>query len=158
MFKKIKKAIFGNDEPPVQVPVQEDEYTIIGEEATAYEIKDNEEIPISGAKSEIENEARDSVEEARPEVKVITKKIMPKLLTARVKSPDDFENLKKLVEHDMIIINLEDVPVEAIVKEFSDFKKYLETLDYNLGKVDENVILAVKSGIDIDRYTSNIEE
>ncbi|WP_292460986.1 hypothetical protein [Methanothermococcus sp.] len=163
MLKKIKKAIFGNDEPPVQVPVQDDEYIIIGEEPSAYEIKEDKEIPLPEPKAEpkIELEKpedKTNIEKPKPEVKIITKKIMPKILTTRIKSPEDFKNLKTIIEHDVIIINLEDVPVEAIEKEFLDFKKYLETLNYKLGKVDENVILAIKSGINIDKYTSNIAE
>ncbi|AEH07482.1 hypothetical protein [Methanothermococcus okinawensis] len=173
MFKKIKKAIgIGNDKPPVQIPVEEDEYIVIGDEPAAYELKDDKEIPLQKHDKELNMDFKEpqlnlekskdistsSTENSKPEVKIITKKIMPKILTTRVKSPEDFENLKTIVEHDIIIINLEDVPVEAIEKEFLDFKKYLETLNYNLGKIDENVILAIKSGINIDKYTSTVAE
>jgi hypothetical protein len=146
MFKKIKRIFVGNKDLPAQVPVHEEEYVVIGEEYSAYEIKDSEEIPLP------KNESPE--EEATENVKVITKKIMPRILTTRIKSPDDFENIKEIVEHDLIIINLEEIPVEAIEKEFIDFKRYLETLGYSLGRIGENIILAVKSDVDIDRYVS----
>lgn len=146
MFKKIKRIFVGNKDLPTQIPVHEEEYVVIGEEYSAYEIKDSEEIPLP-KKESLE-------EESEEKVKVITKKIMPRMLTTRIKSPDDFENIKKIVEHDLIIINLEEVPIEAIEKEFIDFKRYLETLGYNLGRIGENIVLAVKSDVDIDRYVS----
>jgi hypothetical protein len=157
MIKKLKRSIFGNDKPPVQVPIEDEEYIVVGEEPAAYEIKDNNKIPIpktmefenTGDKKKEKKEKEK--EESKPQLKIITKKIMPKMLTIRIKSPDDFDNIKKLVEHDLIVITI-DVPPEAIVKEFLDFKGYLETMNYNLGKVEENVIIAYKSGIIIDRY------
>lgn len=45
MFKRLKRMVFKNDAPPKQLPIKED-YVVIGEEASAYEIKGNEEIPI----------------------------------------------------------------------------------------------------------------
>jgi hypothetical protein len=110
--------------------------------------------PVATATPEPEkkdNKEEKKEKEDKPQLKIITKKIMPKLLTIRIKSPDDFDNIKKLVEHDLLIITI-DVPPEAILKEFLDFKGYLETMNYNLGKVEENVILAYKAGINIDRY------
>ena len=160
MIKKLKRSIFGNDKPPVQVPVVEDEeYIVVGEEPTAYEIKKDDVIPIPKPE---EPEKKDHKEEKKekedkPQLKIITKKITPKLLTIRIKSPDDFDNIKKIVEHDLLVITI-DVPPEAILKEFLDFKGYLETMNYNLGKVEENVILAYKSEITIDRYPPKTDE
>ncbi|WP_459201371.1 hypothetical protein [Methanococcus sp. CF] len=141
MFKKIKRIFVGNKELPTQVPVQDEEYVVIGQEYSAYEIKESEKIPITQDTSE-------------NKVQVIKHKIYPRVLTTRIKSPQDFEYIKKIVEHDVIVINLEEVPIEAIIKEFNDFKKYLETLDYSLGRVGENTILAIKSDVDVDKYVS----
>ncbi len=161
MIKKLKRSIFGNDEPPVQVPV-DDEYIIVGEEHQSYEITEDGELPTPktqkfGDKEKEKDNKKDTKEESKPQLKIITKKVMPKLLTIRIKSPDDFDNIKKIVEHDLLIITI-DVPPEAIVKEFLDFKGYLETMNYNLGKVEENVILAYKSGINIDKYPQKTSE
>ena len=159
MIKKLKRSIFGNDKPPVQVPIAEDEeYIVVGEEPTAYEIKEDKEIPIPKPEPEKKDNKEEKKEkEDKPQLKIITKKITPKLLTIRIKSPDDFDNIKKIVEHDLLVITI-DVPPEAILKEFLDFKGYLETMNYNLGKVEENVILAYKSEITIDRYPPKTDE
>ncbi|AEK20555.1 hypothetical protein [Methanococcus maripaludis] len=141
MFKKIKRIFVGNKELPTQVPVQDEEYVVIGQEYSAYEIKESEKIPIQEDTSE-------------NKVQVIKHKIYPRVLTTRIKSPQDFEYIKNIVEHDVILINLEEVPIEAIIKEFNDFKKYLETLDYSLGRVGENTILAIKSDVEMDKYVS----
>jgi len=141
MFKKIKRIFVGNKELPTQVPVHEEEYVVIGQEYSAYEIKESEKIPIT-------QETSDN----KPQV--IKHKIYPRVLTTRIKSPEDFEHIKNIVEHDVIVINLEEVPIEAIIKEFNDFKKYLETLDYSLGRVGENTILAIKSDVEVDKYVS----
>ena len=141
MFKKIKRIFVGNKELPTQVPVQDEEYVVIGQEYSAYEIKESEKIPIQEDTSE-------------NKVQVIKHKISPRVLTTRIKSPQDFEYIKNIVEHDVILINLEEVPIEAIIKEFNDFKKYLETLDYSLGRVGENTILAIKSDVEMDKYVS----
>lgn len=161
MIKKLKRSIFGNDKPPVQVPVDDEEYIVVGEEHTPYEIKENsktsipktEEFEKKDYKKEDkkEKEKEKEKEESKPQIKIITKKITPKILTIRIKTPDDFDSIKEIVEHDLLVITI-DVPPEAIVKEFLDFKGYLETMNYNLGKVEENVILAYKSDITIDRY------
>jgi len=141
MFKKIKRIFVGNKELPTQVPVQDEEYVVIGQKYSAYEIKESEKIPIQEDTSE-------------NKVQVIKHKIYPRVLTTRIKSPQDFEYIKNIVEHDVILINLEEVPIEAIIKEFNDFKKYLETLDYSLGRVGENTILAIKSDVEMDKYVS----
>jgi hypothetical protein len=171
MIKKIKRSIFGNDKPPVQVPVDDEEYILVGEEPSAYEIREDGEVPLTTSKfgkksneQDDDNEKTDNKkskeknkDESKPQLKIITKKIMPKLLTIRLKSPDDFDNIKNIVEHDLIIITI-DVPPEAIVKEFLDFKGYLETMNYSLGKIEENVILAYKKDITIDRYPLKSEQ
>jgi len=163
MIKKLKRSIFGNDKPPVQVPVDDEEYIVVGEEHAPYEIK--EDIKTSIPKTEEfekkegkkEEKKEKEKEESKPQIKIITKKITPKILTIRIKTPDDFDSIKEIVEHDLLVIII-DVPPEAIVKEFLDFKGYLETMNYNLGKVEENVILAYKSGITIDRYPPKMNE
>jgi hypothetical protein len=169
---KLKLKLFGNDEPPVQIPVDED-YVVVGEEYSSNVVErveyGEEDIVKDSQKSKLLNEKEilnknkmdikeEYVAEPKPEIKVIKEEITPKLLTARINAPEDFNNLKKIIEHDIIIINLEDIPVEAIIKEFSDFRKYLEIMDYNLGKIDENVIIAVKSGIKLDKYSSSNTE
>ena len=174
MFKKLKRVIFGNDDPPKQLPINED-YIVIGEEASAYEIKGNEEIPIPESNivskiKKIERKKHGSIDEdkdkiageydegkddnAKSDVKIITQKIVPKLLTVRMKSPHELENLKKIIEHDVIIINYEEISLDAFEKIFLDFKRYMETLNYSLWMVDDNVILIVKSEVDIDKYKS----
>ncbi|ABR56080.1 hypothetical protein [Methanococcus aeolicus] len=167
---KLKLKLFGNDGPPVQVPV-DDDYVVIGEEYSSEEVNDRgyvenviknppapEPLKEITDKNKIKIEIKEKPEvESKPKIKIVKEKIPPKLLTARIKAPDDFDNLKKIIEHDVVIINLEDIPIEAIIKEFSDFKKYLETMDYTLGKIDESVIIAVKSGIKLDRYSKNAE-
>ena len=169
MLKKLKRAIFGNDEPPTQLPIKE-EYIVIGEEASAYEIKEGEEIPLPESKivsklkvrrrepivegEDTTEEEKDKEEEVKTETKVVIQKILPKVLTVRMKSPHEFETLKKIIDHDVIIINHEDIALEAFEKIFLDFKRYMETLNYSLWKVDDNVILIVRSDIDIDRYRS----
>ena len=50
MLKRLKRAIFGNDEPPRQLPIKDDGYVIVGKEASAYEIKGDEEIPLPESK------------------------------------------------------------------------------------------------------------
>jgi len=168
MLKKLKRAIFGNDEPPTPVPIEDGKYVVIGEEASAYEIKGDKEIPLPESKivsklkvkrrepllDEEETEEIKKEEEEKTESKVVIQKILPKVLTVRMKSPHDFENLKKIIDHDVIIINHEEITLEAFEKEFLDFKKYMETLNYSLWKVDDNVILIVRSDVDIDRYKS----
>ena len=99
-------------------------------------------------------EEKDKEEEVKTETKVVIQKILPKVLTVRMKSPHEFETLKKIIDHDVIIINHEDIALEAFEKIFLDFKRYMETLNYSLWKVDDNVILIVRSDIDIDRYRS----
>jgi len=173
MFKKIKRVIFGNDDPPNQLPI-EDDYVVIGEEASAYEIKGNEKIPIPESnivskikkierkkhdlideyKEKIVGESDKGIGDSESQVKIVTQKIVPKLLTARLKSPHEFENLKNIIDHDVIIINYEEIALEAFEKIFLDFKRYMETLNYSLWMVDDNVILIVKSEVDIDRYKS----
>ena len=168
MLKKLKRIIFGNDEPPKPVPIKEEDYTIIvGKEALAYEIKEGEEIPLEGSTivSKVKTKRREPLldgedtggENNNGEEKRATKviqKILPTILTVRMKSPHDLENLKKIVDHDVIIINNEEISLEAFEKEFIDFKKYMETLNYSLWKVDDNVMLIVRSDVDIDKYKS----
>ncbi|HID47352.1 MAG TPA: hypothetical protein EYP47_01425 [Methanococcaceae archaeon] len=168
MLKRLKRFILGNDDPPKQLPIKE-EYVVIGEEASAYEIKGDEEIPLPESKivsklklkrreppldGEDKPEGEIIKKEEKSESKVVIQKILPKILTVRMKSPHDFENLKKIIDHDVIIINHEDISLEAFEKEFLDFKKYVETLNYSLWRVDDNVILIVRSDVDIDRYKS----
>lgn len=169
MLKRLKRVIFGNDEPPKQLPIKDDEYIIVGEEASAYEIKGDEEIPLPESKivsklkvkrreplldEENISEGNEKEGDMKSETKVVVQKILPKILTVRMKSPHEFETLKKIIDHDVIIINHEEITLEAFEKIFLDFKKYMETLNYSLWKVDDNVILIVRSDIDIDRYRS----
>jgi len=170
MLKRLKRVIFGNDETPKQLPIKDDIYVIIGEEASAYEIKGDEEIPLPESKivsklkvkrrepiidkEEINREENEEESDEKTESKVVVQKILPKVLTVRMKSPHEFETLKRIIDHDVIIINHEEITLEAFEKEFLDFKKYMETLNYSLWKVDDNVILIVRSDVDIDRYKS----
>ncbi|HIQ32148.1 MAG TPA: hypothetical protein EYH55_01525 [Methanothermococcus okinawensis] len=159
MLKRLKRFIFGNDEPPKQLPIKE-EYYIVGEEASAYEIKGKEKIPLQESKvvSKLKVRRREPLLEDENENngkdEKDVKKILPRVLTARLKSPHDFENLKKIIDHDVIIINHEEVSLEIFRKEFLDFKKYMETLNYYLWRVDDNVILIAHTDVDIDRYKS----
>ncbi|AEF95615.1 hypothetical protein [Methanotorris igneus] len=148
MLRKIKRIFVGNKELPQQIPIKEEEYVIIGEDAPAYEIVGSEQIPLTEEKEKEED--REKIEE-----KVIEKviKIPPKILTIRIKTPEDFINVREMIEHDIVIVNLEEIPVEGVIKDFLDFKKYLETLGYKLGRVGEYVILAVKDNVNIDRYS-----
>ena len=168
MLKRLKRVFFGNDKPPTPVPVEDQEYTIVGEEISAYEIKEGEKIPlpestivskvkIKKRESQLDSEDRDVEEEKKEGNRKTTKviqKILPTILTVRIKSPHDFENLKKIVDHDVIIINHEEITLEVFEKEFLDFKRYLETLNYSLWRVDDNVILIARTDVDIDRYKS----
>jgi len=163
MLKRLKRFILGNDEPPKQLPIKED-YIIIDEKPSAYEIRGDEEIPLHKSKivSKLEVEKRESLLDSEEdknnsrekEGKVDIQKILPRVLTARLKSPHDFENLKKIIDHDVIIINHEEMSLEAFEKEFLDFKKYMETLNYSLWRVDDNVILIAHSDVNIDKYKS----
>ncbi|EHP88576.1 hypothetical protein [Methanotorris formicicus] len=150
MLKKIKRIFVGNKELPQQIPIKEDDYIVIGEEVPAYEIVGSEQIPLT-EKKEDDGDIEEKVIE-----KVI--KIPPKILTVRIKTPEDFIRVREIIEHDIVIVNLEEIPVEGIIKDFLDFKKYLETLGYKLGRAGEYVILAVKDNVEIDRYSpQNIE-
>ena len=169
MLKRLKRVIFGNDEPPKQLPIKEEECIVVGEEISAYEIKGDKEIPLpeSNIVSKLKVKRReplldredtdgekDKKEEVKTESKVVIQKILPTILTVRMKSPHDFENLKKIIDHDVIIINHEEISLEAFEKEFLDFKRYMETLNYSLWRVDDNVILIARADVDIDRYRS----
>ena len=177
MLNRLKRMVFKNDDPPEQLPIDEPGYEIVGKVASASEIKGNKEIPLPESNivskiKKVNRKKHDLIDEynnkiigekdvgnddddgVKSNVKVITQKILPKLLTARLKSPHEFENLKKIIDHDIIIINHEEIALEAFEKIFLDFKRYMETLDYSLWMVDDNVILIVKSEVDIDKYKS----
>ncbi|MBW9222283.1 hypothetical protein KKP97_04460 [Methanothermococcus sp. SCGC AD-155-C09] len=176
MLNRLKRMVFKNDDPPEQLPIDEPGYEIVGKVASASEIKGNKEIPlpesnivskikkVSRKKHDLIDKYDDKIiigendvgkdDNIKSNVKVITQKILPKLLTARLKSPHEFENLKKIIDHDIIIINYEEIALEAFEKIFLDFKRYMETLNYSLWMVDDNVILIVKSEVDIDKYKS----
>jgi len=146
MLKKIKRIFVGNKELPQQIPIKEEDYVVIGEEPPAYEIIGSEQIPLTEEKGEDEEKTEERVIE-----KVV--KIIPRIFTIRIRTPEDFINVREMIEHDIIIVNLEEIPVEGVMKDFLDFKKYLETLGYRLGRVGEYVILAVKDSVEIDRYS-----
>ncbi|ACV23954.1 hypothetical protein [Methanocaldococcus fervens] len=148
VIKKIIKKIRGNKDLPTPVEVPDDEYIVIGEEKTAY-ILENE------SETETDVESR----EEKEEVVVKVEKILPKLYVVRIKHPLDFENIKdNIPEYDAIIVNLEEVPFESIIKELNEFKDYMNVLNYKLGFVAENVLLAYRDDVVLDKYVSNITD
>ncbi|MCS3900559.1 hypothetical protein [Methanococcus voltae] len=167
MLRKIKRIFVGNKELPAQVPIKEEEYVIYGENKGKLPIKNEERIPIQEVPEKVAiSEDIQPAPETQPQtvnvpeekIKIITEKINPKMIIARIKSPEDFEYLKERLNkeiYDVFIINLEEVPIEAIIKQFSDFRKYLETLGYNLGGLSENIILAYRDEVELDKYVSD---
>ncbi|ENN96818.1 hypothetical protein J422_00175 [Methanocaldococcus villosus KIN24-T80] len=141
VFEKIIKKIRGNKDlpKPVEVP-EEEEYEVIGEETQTVILDE---------------------EEKKEEVKEIIKieKILPKLFVVRIKHPLDFREIKgQIPDYDVIIINFEEVPEEAIIKEITDFKSYLDTINYRYGLVSENVLLCFRNDVELDKYVSKIKE
>ncbi|MBP2143062.1 hypothetical protein J2127_000203 [Methanococcus voltae] len=159
MLRKIKRIFVGNKELPAQVPIKEEEYVIYGDQKKELATK-SDEIPKQAmiVSDEVKPEVQETVAVPEEKIKIVTEKINPKMIIARIKSPEDFEYLKDRLNreiYDVFIINLEEVPIEAIIKQFSDFRKYLETLGYNLGGLSENIILAYRDEVDLDKYVSD---
>ena len=154
VIRKIIKKIRGNKDLPKPVEVPDDEYIVIGEERTAYIMEDETETKSESSEYEEfdETDAKKIVEEV---VKV--EKILPKLYVVRIKHPLDFDYIKeKIPEYDVIVVNIEEVPLESIVKELNEFRDYMEVLNYRLGFVAENVLLAYRDDVILDKYVSNI--
>ncbi|WP_423792162.1 hypothetical protein ACPB8Q_05395 [Methanocaldococcus indicus] len=143
-LKNILKILKGNKDVPKPVPVESEEYETI--EITPEEDKE----PLIIKKVE-EEKPKEIIKEVVKEVK-----IPPKIYVVRIKHPLDFEEIKRKVDkYNIILINLEEAPEEAIAKELIDFKDYMVILGYKLGFIAENVILAYKDA-EIDKYVSNI--
>ncbi|ADC69554.1 conserved hypothetical protein [Methanocaldococcus sp. FS406-22] len=155
VIKKIIKKIRGNKDLPTPVEVPDEEYIVIGEEKPAYILE-------SEAETESEVlELKESKEEEVKEVETVVKveKILPKLYVVRVKHPLDFENIKdKIPEYDVVIVNFEEVPFESILKELNEFRDYMNVLNYKLGLVAENVLLAYRDDVMLDKYVSDITD
>jgi hypothetical protein len=156
VIKKIIKKIRGNKDLPKPVEVPDDEYIVIGEERTAYIMEDETEDRSESSEYEgyDESEVKEIIEEV---VKV--EKILPKLYVVRIKHPLDFDYIKeKIPEYDAIVVNIEEVPFKSIVKELNEFRDYMEVLNYRLGFVAENVLLAYRDDVILDRYVSDISD
>jgi SepF-like predicted cell division protein (DUF552 family) len=151
VIKKIIKKIRGNKDLPTPVEVPDEEYIVIGEEKPAYILDEEPEVL----------EPKESKEEEVKEVETVVKveKILPKLYVVRVKHPLDFENIKdKIPEYDVVIVNFEEVPFESILKELNEFRDYMNVLNYKLGFVAENVLLAYRDDVMLDKYVSDITD
>ena len=150
VIKKIIKKIRGNKDLPKPVDVPDEEYIVIGEEKPAYILEEEPEADIA-----IEDQQNsESVEQI---VKV--EKILPKLYVVRIKHPLDFENIKdKIPEFDVVIVNVEEVPFESIIKEINEFRDYMNVLNYKLGFVSENVLLAYRDDVMLEKYVSSITD
>ncbi|WP_456416531.1 hypothetical protein [Methanocaldococcus sp.] len=149
VIKKILKKIKGNKDlpTPVEVP-EEEEYIVIGEEKPSYILEEKE-----------SQEEKDKIKEVEVKEVVKIEKIYPKLYVVRIKHPLDFENIKdKIPEYDVIIVNLEEVPFESIIKELNEFRDYMNVLNYKLGFIAENVLLAYKDDVVLDKYVSEISD
>ncbi|WP_456372483.1 hypothetical protein [Methanocaldococcus sp.] len=149
VIKKILKKIKGNKDlpTPVEVP-EEEEYIVIGEEKPSYILEEKE-----------SQEEKDKIKEVEVKEVVKIEKIYPKLYVIRIKHPLDFENIKdKIPEYDVIIVNLEEVPFESIIKELNEFRDYMNVLNYKLGFIAENVLLAYKDDVVLDKYVSEISD
>ena len=156
VIKKIIKKIRGNKDLPKPVEVPDDEYIVIGEERTAYIMEDETED--KSESSEYEEADEPEVKEVVEEV-VKVEKILPKLYVVRIKHPLDFDYIKeKIPEYDVIVINIEEVPFESIVKELNEFRDYMDVLNYKLGFVAENVLLAYRDDVILDKYVSDISD
>ena len=156
VIKKIIKKIRGNKDLPKPVDVPDEEYIVLGEERTAYVLEDETETTSETSEYEEYDEidAKKIVEEV---VKV--EKILPKLYVVRIKHPLDFDYIKeKIPEYDVIVVNIEEVPFESIVKELNEFRDYMDVLNYKLGFVAENVLLAYRDDVILDRYVSDISD
>ncbi len=177
VMKKLKK-LFGGKQPPRQIPIEE-EYVVIkgSDEPPAYMVKEDESVPmydreekniIRKEKKKISLEEKESddfkdlsdikkeleKEKEETKIKIIHKKIMPKLLTIRINKPNDFIDVRNMVEHDVIII-IVDLPLDAIVQDFLEFKRFLETMSYKLGKIDEHIFLAYKVDVELSKYPTD---
>jgi len=151
VIKKIIKKIRGNKDLPTPVEVPDEEYIVIGEEKPAYILDEEPEVL----------EPKESKEEEVKEVEAVVKveKILPKLYVVRIKHPLDFENIKdKIPEYDVVIVNIEEVPFESILKELNEFRDYMNVLNYKLGLVAENVLLAYRDDVMLDKYVSDITD
>ncbi|AIJ05447.1 hypothetical protein JH146_0598 [Methanocaldococcus bathoardescens] len=154
VIKKIIKKIRGNKDLPTPVEVPDEEYIVIGEEKPAYILESETE-----TESEVlePKESEEEVKEIEEVVKV--EKILPKLYVVRIKHPLDFENIKdRIPEYDVVIVNFEEVPFESILKELNEFRDYMNVLNYKLGFVAENVLLAYRDDVMLDKYISDITD
>jgi len=146
VIKKIIKKIRGNKDLPKPIEVPDEEYIVIGEEKPAYILEEE---------SETESEVLGLEHKEKEEVE----KILPKLYVVRIKHPLDFENIKdKIPEYDVVIVNFEEVPFESILKELNEFRDYMSILNFKLGFVAENVLLAYRDDVILDKYVSNITD
>ncbi|AAB99059.1 hypothetical protein MJ_1049 [Methanocaldococcus jannaschii DSM 2661] len=155
VIKKIIKKIRGNKDLPKPIEVPDEEYIVIGEEKPAYILEEESE-----TESEVlglEHKEKEEVKEVEEVVRV--EKILPKLYVVRIKHPLDFENIKdKIPEYDVVIVNFEEVPFESILKELNEFRDYMSILNFKLGFVAENVLLAYRDDVILDKYVSNITD
>ncbi|CAB3287143.1 conserved protein of unknown function [Methanocaldococcus lauensis] len=153
VIKKIIKKIRGNKDlpTPIEVP-EEEEYIVIGEEKPAYILEEEK-------KEELQNVETENIKEVEVKEVVKIEKILPKLYVVRIKHPLDFEKIKdNIPEYDVIIVNLEEVPFESIIKELNEFRDYMNVLNYRLGFIAENVLLAYKDDVILDKYVSEISD
>ncbi len=167
IMDKLKSKLTGNkDKPPVQIPVEDEEYVVIGEKYKEYDLEEEDEIEEDKTPEIINNKIiepnfneikKPTIEEKVVEVEeqiieIPEKPEIPKLLVIKINRPEDFNLSKSCIEHEIVLINLENIPIETIAKEFSDFKGYMETMDYKVGKINEYTIIGVKNNINIDKY------
>ncbi len=152
-LKRFFKKIAGNKKVPEPVPVPEmEEY----EEISITPDTEKSESLLLKRKEEEKKE-----EEVKVEVKEVIKevKIYPKMYIVRIKHPKDFDEIKRFLDnYDIIILNLEEAPMEAISKNIKDFIDYASILGFKLGLITETVMLAFKNEVEIDKYVSNIKE
>ncbi|WP_456420102.1 hypothetical protein [Methanocaldococcus infernus] len=143
-LKKIIKKIKSNKSLPKPIDVEEE----------------GEYVPIEIQPSQEIEEVREEEKEEEKVVEVVKEiKIYPKLFVARIRHPIDFKVVKeKAPDVDVIILNVEELPEEILNKEFVDLKNYLTTLKYNLGLIGENILLAFKEEVELERYVSQIKE
>ncbi|XRO75373.1 hypothetical protein ACO3TA_00375 [Methanocaldococcus sp. 28A] len=154
VIKKIIKKIRGNKDIPKPVEVPDEEYIVIGEEKPSYILENETEVEPEVLEPK---ESKEEVKEIKEVIKV--EKILPKLYVVRIKHPLDFENIKDRVsEYDVVIVNFEEVPFESILKELNEFRDYMNVLNYKLGFVAENVLLAYKDEVILDKYISKITD
>ncbi|WP_456471659.1 hypothetical protein [Methanocaldococcus sp.] len=143
-LKKIIRKLKGNKDLPKKIDVEDEEYITLEEPKPEPVVEEKEE------------EKEKEIVEVVKEIEV---KVPPKLFVARLRHPADMDVVKEnAMNCDIMILNVEELPENILNKEFADLKNYLNTLNFNMGWVGENVLLVFKNDVELYKHVSKISE